>query len=114
VTIPPLPGSDAAALDQAVIDAVAEKAELGAPYATDKYLIIFFDTPIKEWHPVKVAREIKSKHAFVEIWATQLKSHKDGAYTYNVTQLDSADGDTPSWEVEIYATFTTWRVARVR
>jgi hypothetical protein len=51
---------------------------------------------------------------FATVWVVSLHGVMDGAYAYNVAQLDMSDGNAPVYRIQISKDFDDWQVETVQ
>ncbi|MBR0880289.1 hypothetical protein ABIF65_008832 [Bradyrhizobium japonicum] len=102
-------------LETRILGAVAAKQTKGdAAYAEGKTLIVFVNAGGEEWLPNRVAKAVTRPIIFGAIWIVGLQTVDDGAYVYNVVELDEAEGVGHVWRVRIASGFDGWTVEQVQ
>lgn len=104
-------------VDELIVASINSKTQKDVKYpgyANNKHLAVFvINNGSGEWHPGKVAQEIRGKHPFRTVYCASLVSVTlDGAQNYSVTCFDK--GNQTSYLVEINKDFTDWEVHLVR
>jgi hypothetical protein len=115
VYIPPKSASECTDANALILDAIEQKRSKGGQaYASGKTLVVFLDAAGGTWFPNRVARELPQPLQFEAVWVVGLQGISEGAYTYGVTLLDTADGNAPTYLVRIAADFVLWEVTQLQ
>jgi hypothetical protein len=100
-------------IETQILSAIGLKQQKGgAAYASGKTLIVFLNAGGGPWHPNKVAKQLPKPLDFDDVWVVGLQRVDSGSYVYGVTQLDTGEGDAPTWMVRLGENFDAWRVER--
>jgi hypothetical protein len=114
VYVPPPPEGEIRSGDELIRDAVADKASLGAPYATGKILVVLLEA-LLPWEPANVVRMLPA-HAFEGVFVTGVESYVEDEYTFAVAWLTLQEGhaQAPLFRVRIAKGFDSWEVSRAQ
>ncbi len=92
-----------------ILDAINRKQANGVAYCRGKNLVVLLDTPAAgAWFPNEVAKTLPNPLLFDAVWVVGFSRVEDGAYVYNLTLLDVADGNAPAFLLWIAPDFDTW------
>lgn len=98
--------------DDFILQKIQDKIDKGKAN-NDKYknkMLVVFIEGMGNFHPLKIAREIKGKHNFSSVWSFGLEKSNDTEYCYMVIQLSTYLSDPLIYKIHIPIDFESWTV----
>ncbi len=98
--------------DDFILQKIQDKIDKGKAN-NDKYknkMLIVFIEGLGNFHPLKIAHEINSKHNFSSVWSFGLEESNTKEYRYIVIQLSTFLSQPMIYRVHIAINFESWFV----
>jgi hypothetical protein len=115
VMVPDLKGGAPEDIQALIVEQIELKQGKGqSAYAGGKTLVVFVKAVGGPWYPNRVAKSLLTPLGFSAVWVVGLHGVGDGAYSYNVMQLDAQTGTADVWRVRIAPDFSGWEVEHIQ